>query len=336
MKSLKNLIYLCSGFLQYFSSRRNSEKSYHAYVKLHSITNGFSTYSFNIIYRIIDNLNFNKKKPFKNDKFIFNRENHFNLNDKADEIIKKINSDSYCELDSKISDERCDKIVKYISSIKGYANKNENKPVNINDRNNDVSYINFHEKDLIKCDEIQKLIVNNLFLNTCRLYFKTEPILTNIGIAVSYPTDKPMTEYAQLYHFDLDRLKWLKFFVYLSDVEINDGPHCYIKGSHKLFSKPYSLMKKGYKRISDEELFNHIDKKNEKIITGKKGKIFVGDSSAFHKAMNSTNNVRIMLQLEYANSLFGSKVDEVRVNSIDNLEIRSEEFKNLKLFSRFN
>ena len=153
MKSLKNLIYLCSGFLQYFSSRRNSEKSYHAYVKLHSITNGFSTYSFNIIYRIIDNLNFNKKKPFKNDKFIFNRENHFNLNDKADEIIKKINSDSYCELDSKISDEKCDKIVKYISSIKGYANKNENKPVNINDRNNDVSYINFHEKDLIKCDD---------------------------------------------------------------------------------------------------------------------------------------------------------------------------------------
>ena len=52
--------------------------------------------------------------------------------------------------------------------------------------------------------------------------------------------------------------------------------------------------------------------------------------------MNSSNNVRIMLQLEYANSLFGSKEDEVRVNSIDNLEITLKEFKNLKLFSRFN
>ena len=50
----------------------------------------------------------------------------------------------------------------------------------------------------------------------------------------------------QLYHFDLDEIKMVKI-LYLSDVEINDGPHCYIKGSHKLFSKPYSLMKKDIK-----------------------------------------------------------------------------------------
>ena len=44
-----------------------------------------------------------------------------------------------------------------------------------------MCYINFHEKDLIKCDEIQKLIVNNLFLNTCRLYFKTGQSLLILG-----------------------------------------------------------------------------------------------------------------------------------------------------------
>ena len=63
----------------------------------------------------------------------------------------------------------------------------------------------------------------------------------------------------------------VKIFVYLSDVEINMTALLY-KRFHKLFSKPYSLMKKGYKRISDEELFNHIDKKMKKLLPEKREK----------------------------------------------------------------
>ena len=56
---------------------------------------------------------------------------------------------------------------------------------------------------------------------------------------------------AQLYHFDLDRPKWLKFFIYLNDVEnISHGPHLFIEKTHKLFSKPYKILIKRYQRIS--------------------------------------------------------------------------------------
>ena len=45
---------------------------------------------------------------------------------------------------------------------------------------------------------------------------------------------------AQEFHFDLDSIKWLKFFIYLTDVEANTGPHIYVKGTHnskKRFNK---------------------------------------------------------------------------------------------------
>ena len=51
---------------------------------------------------------------------------------------------------------------------------------------------------------------------------------------------------AQEFHFDLDSIKWLKFFIYLTDVEANTGPHIYVKGTH---NSKKDLIKQGYVRI---------------------------------------------------------------------------------------
>ena len=99
----------------------------------------------------------------------------------------------------------------------------------------------------------------------------------------------------------------VEIFIYLNDVSLEHGPHSYIKGTHKILSKPYEFIKKGYVRISDKEFFSRIDKKKEKIVTGKKGTILVGDTSAFHKGFNPIR--RILLQVEYSNCLFGAKLD---------------------------
>ena len=71
-----------------------------------------------------------------------------------------------------------------------------------------------------------------------------------MGLRISKISDKPGNK-AQLYHFDLDRPKWLKFFIYLNDVEnLDHGPHSYIKNTHKVFAKPYKILIKRYQRIS--------------------------------------------------------------------------------------
>ena len=61
MKSLKSLIYLIYGGFQYIFTKRNSEESYQAYVKLYSITNGFSSRLFHQFHKVLEILNIFKK-----------------------------------------------------------------------------------------------------------------------------------------------------------------------------------------------------------------------------------------------------------------------------------
>lgn len=330
----KNLII---GIIKFYKNGTNSESAYQAFVKLYSISNGFSIIIFDFINKIILSLNNNKKtKINKKDLNIENEVFIPKISDNEETILNTIKKDSYYIFSSKLDEKICDDIIDYLFKIDGYGNKNLNKITKLSNKTKDVSYINFHEEDLIKNKNIQALCVNDLILKTCRNYFKSEPILSNIGIAVTYPTDAPKTEYAQLYHFDLDRIKWLKFFIYLTDVNENDGPHCFIKGTHKAFSKPYALVKKGYQRINDEEFFKSVDKNKEYIITGSRGTMFIGDSSAFHKGLNPSNRHRIMLQLEYTNSLFGAKVDRVKIkDDLNGIGLKKGFIEKYKLFERF-
>ena len=115
---------------------------------------------------------------------------------------------------------------------------------------------------------------------------------------------KPSKDAAQWFHFDLDRVSWLKVFIYLTDVGIENGPHCYIEGSHKVGSKPYELLKRGYVRISDKEISHFYGKSKIKLMTGKKGDIFIGNTKAWHKGTNLKQGNRLVLQLQYTNSFF--------------------------------
>ena len=72
-------------------------------------------------------------------------------------------------------------------------------------------------------------------------YFGTEPFLDHVSLSISTNFNKkPDGEAAQLYHFDLDKPKWLKFLTYVNDVGITNGPHCFIK-THKSNAIPFSL-----------------------------------------------------------------------------------------------
>ena len=45
--------------------------------------------------------------------------------------------------------------------------------------------------------------------------------------------------------------------IYLSDVGIGEGPHCYIRGSQASFpSRYYQLNKNAYERLTDNEVYS--------------------------------------------------------------------------------
>jgi hypothetical protein len=102
----------------------------------------------------------------------------------------------------------------------------------------------------------------------------------------------------------------MKFFFYLTDVSSDTGPHCYVKGSHKIL--PLELRRDG--RFSDEEISESYGSKNLIEICGKKGTILAVDTRGFHKGKELLKDNRLLLQLEFANSMFGQTYPKVDIN----------------------
>ena len=148
-------------------------------------------------------------------------------------------------------------------------------------------------------------------------------------------SDRPDSEAAQYFHFDMDRPKWLKFFIYLTDVETTSGPHTFIAGSHKTESIPSSLLSKGYARLTDEEVKNAFDEKDIIEFAAPRGTIIAEDTRGLHKGKHVQKGDRLILQLQFSNSLFGGYYPKAKMDNVlcQNLKNSIEKFP--KLYGAF-
>ena len=174
----------------------------------------------------------------------------------------------------------------------------------------------FLPEDLMKIPATQKIFSDPQFLKIARNYLKVEPIIDIV--AMWWHTDyqkTPDSNAAQFYHFDMDRVKWLKFFFYITDVNSNSGPHCFIEGTHNPKNVPQTLLDKGYVRLTDEEIASHFDSKKIIEFTGKAGTIIIEDTAGFHKGKHVHSGDRLIFQTEYVASLFGTpSIQKFKVN----------------------
>ena len=63
--------------------------------------------------------------------------------------------------------------------------------------------------------------------------------------------------------------------------------------------------------LLDSSFGNHLIKR----IFGKKGTMFIADTSCYHRGLPPVQNDRLMLVIEYSNSLFGSSYDKIKVKN---------------------
>lgn len=171
----------------------------------------------------------------------------------------------------------------------------------------------FQESDILAQPEVQNLVADASLRQLARDYLNCEPIFDLTAMWWSTPSRKASSAAAQLYHFDLDRVKWLKFFVYLSDVTPTRGPHCYLRGTHIPSASSRALLGLGDRRIEDEEIESLGLKGAESEICGPVGTILVADTRGHHKGKPPLEGDRLLLQLEFADSLFGADYQKIGV-----------------------
>lgn len=195
----------------------------------------------------------------------------------------------------------------------------------------------FTEVALIADAAVQALAADETLFAVAQAYLGSSPVLDIITMwwSALYKKEADVAEAAQLYHFDMDRPKWLKFFVYLTDVTPETGPHCFIARSHRRGEQPRELLRKGYARIDDAEVEKHFGPERRIEFVGPRGTIFAEDTRGFHKGKIPRTGDRLVFEMEYSDTLFGSGYERTPVS--EPIEPALEKFaaRYPRLFQKF-
>jgi hypothetical protein len=116
----------------------------------------------------------------------------------------------------------------------------------------------------------------------------------------------------------MDRIKWLKFFVYLTDVGPDNGPHSFVEGSHRSGEVPASLLQKGYSRLTDDEVGATFSSDRFVEFVAPRGTVIAEDTRGLHKGKHVTRGDRLIFQMQFSNSLFGGDYPPSRIAEVNN------------------
>lgn len=163
----------------------------------------------------------------------------------------------------------------------------------------------FDARELMQQSVLQKFLGDPLLLTLARSYFGVEPKVRELVLWWSTVFSRnPSSDMAQLFHHDLSHMKWLKFFVYLTDVTATTGPHSYVLGSHKPDTEGKEIRTRGVVRVSDEDIHHKYPREKIIDVMGPRGTAFIADTRGFHKGNHPITDHRLILQVYLVNSLY--------------------------------
>ena len=159
------------------------------------------------------------------------------------------------------------------------------------------------ETDALGCPQVQEFVSDPAMARISQLYLG-QPVIMD-EVAFWWTTNRKSEDAdvnAQLFHQDRDRLSFLKFFIYLTDVTPTTGPHVYVRGSHQRL--PRSL--RGDGRKTDEAVRANGLGPDITEICGPAGSLMAVDTIGLHKGKTPQTSDRLALENEFATSLFGA------------------------------
>ena len=228
--------------------------------------------------------------------------------------LQQLNEKGYVTFERALPADACERLMHfalstpaYIRPMDGEVNSGKPRTAIYEENKPEAVRYDYAVNDLLANLDVHALLSDRSLLALAEMYLDARPRFDVLSMwwHTSFHS-QPDSEAAQFYHFDLDRLKWLKVFIYLTDVGPHDGPHSFIEGSHGPEGIPRSFLSKGYVRLTDEEVLSHYGAQREIRFAAPKGTIIVEDTRGLHKGNAVSGNSRLILQLQLSNSLFGA------------------------------
>lgn len=214
-------------------------------------------------------------------------EYHSKIKDIVNEFIPKVESNhnleheallkdkGYVIFENFLDDTQVESIVKYISDKPGYnfhvPNRAFSSETKIFSEDLDWNILSYNTDLLLQNEIILKIMTDKKLVSLVQSYFGCLPTIHMLSMWWSIFTGEVF--HTQKIHRDGDDYKFLTFFVYLSDINENNGPHIFYPGTQ-----------------------NGSDDLSEKlVITGKAGTAVLADTFAWHHGSPLNEGKRLLM-----------------------------------------
>ena len=211
---------------------------------------------------------------------------------KGEELSNKLTSMGYCEMPDIITVQEADELKDILSKMYCFDPWRPNlEKFKIENTPKEVHTAQI--ENILSIPQLLEIANNPIALEVCERYFGCKPIIDSIQAWWSLPGhEKP--EQAENLHRDNDGIRFLKYFIYLTEVTEESGPHVFVESSH-VISKGLEI-----RRYEDNEVEVLFGKDKFKKFIGKKGVSFIEDTYGFHKGQPAKTERRLLLQIRYA------------------------------------
>lgn len=222
--------------------------------------------------------------------------------DKAKEVAKELEEKGHAKIENFIDTDLIDSLNERVTEIlENPDNEYNQAKVSESSAKNEKLYLQCFQP-LVCAKEVRDIAFNDLIVDIAGAYIDCMPALGTCNLRRSYVNN--MNEGGtQIYHVDPNSPRFLKFFVYLNDVDENGGPFCYVEGSHR---KKF-ILQQGEQGIHFNAQYSWptqiiediYGKDNVKYLTAKKGDLLIADTNGWHRGIKPINAERTMLTLNY-------------------------------------
>jgi hypothetical protein len=213
-----------------------------------------------------------------------------------DEVVSVLRRDGYRILPFRLTEQDIAEIKSFAFSTPAFGNSlDQRHSVSAGNIPAGIPRFTWPMWELARLPAIQRIVLAGPYCDIAQEYLGCRPVLVHVSLWLDAPSNDRFEPY--LYHFDNEGPGFLKFFLFLSDIEPGTGAHHFVIGSHHV-GKPASVSRAGL--YSDEQIFAAYDKQSEVIAQGAAGTILVEDTKGFHRGSQITRDFRLLVQLEFS------------------------------------
>jgi hypothetical protein len=312
--TVRAVVALPLGFVAYWWTRRTPGFAHQSLIWLFCVTQGRSN---DVLSRWVSR--FRSKIDFEPSAGVLGELRPAALNGH----LEKLRNDGFIVLERALPAAVCDRLTRFAMETPARLRRMDGEPDAARseaffdpERPAGVRY-DYAAGALLANADVQALLADRSILALAQAYLNAPPVadVLNMWWHTNY-SPHPDAQAAQFFHFDMDRIKWLKVFFYLSDVGPENGPHSFVKGSHRTGAIPLSLLLRGYERLSDADVDANYPRDARMEFSAPRGTIIVEDTRGLHKGAHVRGDPRLILQLQFSNGLFGAEYPRARIAQV--------------------